>query len=244
MADRVVDKAREMLGDIPEEPTAEEPETEEPTGEAPEQPDPEDSALPVLEPELTDEQRELLEEPDFEAEAQAEIQAEQPEEEEDEYEAYDESPQLQAERAARIAAEKRAAWLEGQRVKESSKSWREEAKKVAALSEPFLDEIKATSRKGYIREAKRIHDKLAPFVKEHYHDPLVAARAQMSGEVTAEAREEAARAWGKPTSGPSVVPAEAAEQAARVDQARIAKNRSFDSIVKTMIFPDKEGANA
>lgn len=96
------------------------------------------------------------------------------------------------------AAEKRAEHLERLRVADSRKNWSEEAKKFFPLAEPFLDEINATSRRGYLKTAKQVHDKMVPLIEEKILKPARDAMASTREETVTEVREEARNAWGQP----------------------------------------------
>lgn len=171
-----------------------------------------------------------LDEPDFEEEAEREYEARQDEED---YEQGYEDPDLHK---RLLAAEKKAQHYEQLRAKEASKSWRAEATKYFPLAEHSFGEIKATSRRGFLREAKRIHDTTFSYLKPHL-DKLQEATEAAKAAATAEAREDAERAWGRPTTGGSEVPSMTAEQEKRIARAR--RSGDFSDVVKAMVFPPK-----
>lgn len=176
-------------------------------------PDPEDSVV-----EIPPDIKELLEEPDFEAETEAELAAEQAVEEEDEnYEFEDDA--VAKERKARIAAEKKAQWLEAQRLKDKRPDWKKEALKYFPHSKPFIDKIvnEATSRRAVLRQANAYHEQIAAHVGS-----IAPAVPQDETALRAAIRAEMEAAWGKPLTGPNAtqVPTEALDQAQRWEQAR------------------------
>ena len=193
-----------------------------------------------LEPEIPDDVREFLEEPNFEEEAETEVEASQPEEyNEEEYT----DPALAEERKKRIAAEKKAAWLEQQRVQANLGKWREEAVKYFPLSQPVLDDITATSRRGFLREAQRAHEKTLPVFKqvaEMFEAKLKTAQTQAD-----EAERDIEKAqWGPATSGPGGVPPEAAALQAKRANYDLAKSRGnlVDMIKNSNYFDVPKGA--
>src|SRR6185295_17046284 len=151
-----------------------------------------------LEPEVPEDYASLAEEPDFDAQAQQEVE-EVPEDQEFEYQ--DEESVALRRRA--LAAEKRAAWLEEQRIRQNEGTWKKEGVKFYPLSEPFVEAglIKADSRRAYARECKRIHDAMKPFVKEKFLKPLEAALKVQQEEAVAEEVNEKKAQWGPPTAG-------------------------------------------
>lgn len=146
--------------------------------------------------------------PSFDIELPADLAAEL--EEEEEVEVQDEDEELEVlveehgednrELARQLVKErKRAQYLEGLRAKEARKTWEEEAKKFFPLSEPFLNEINATSRRGYLRTAKLLNEKMKPIVEEKVLAPARAAIEAEKTKATTEAKQEARKAWGTST---------------------------------------------
>jgi hypothetical protein len=180
---------------------------------------PEESAVDAVEaqheaepPELPEDVVAFLEEPEYEAEAEAEIEAEA--EQEDEW-VSDAEKEL---RKQLRAAEKKAAFLEGQRLKNELPRWKEEAAKYFPHAD--IDKIDATSRRGFLKAAKAQHEAVAGKVE-------AAVAAKLSGfdpaaereKIRAEVKAELEAAWGSPTVTTTVAPADAAEQDAAVDKA-------------------------
>lgn len=196
----------------------------------------ETAAPPAQEAELTFGEQmpeglaEELDEPDFEEEAEREYEAQQDEEE---YEGGYEDPEL---RKRLLAAEKKAEHYEQLRAREAQKSWRAEATKYFPLAEHSFDKIKATSRRGFLREAKQIHETTYSYLKPHL-DKLQEATEKAKETATTEARQDAERAWGRPTTGGSEVPSLTQEQEKRMQRAR--RTGDFADVVKAMVFPPK-----
>lgn len=143
-------------------------------------------------PELPEELQELLEMPD---EEEIELPAA---EESQEYEDYD----LDALRKRALAAEKKAKYLEGLRLKDQRRNWEAEALKYFPLSDPQT--IQAVSRRGFLREAKMQHERYKPIYDKLRKQAQVEIERERE-KVLAEAKEKAATAWGRPTVGPSPV---------------------------------------
>lgn len=111
--------------------------------------------------------------------------------------------------------QKQLAWEREQRLKVSSKGWKEEAARRFPLAD--VDEIQADSRRAFLRKAHEQHAryerKLKPFT-----DTLEALKQQAVAEVKQEARAQAEAAWGKPTAAPQVHQVEQADEAAKLDR--------------------------
>lgn len=121
---------------------------------------------------------------------------------------------------ARLAqAERKAQHYERLRADEARKRWKTEAVKRYPLSAAIVDEIKATSKRSFLREAKKAHISIAPVVKP-YVDAYNKLRAEARTEVRGEVETEVAEAWGKPTTGPGTAPVRAAQNQGKIDQAR------------------------
>lgn len=165
---------------------------------------------------------------------------EDPEEEEPEEEDDDDfsvpDPKLSK---ALARAQKEAAFYKERVVKSSRTKWEDEAKKFFPLAESVLPQIKAESRRSFLRQAKAAHDTVLPFVKTAV-ERVNAEKATAIENATAEARAQAEKAWGKPTveGGPST-PAELDDQQKRLEKAR--RTGDFADTVRTMLFPAKRG---
>ncbi len=153
----------------------------------------------------------LLDEPDPEPEPEA-VYVEADEDEEPVWDDDDEKRKLKSELAK---TQKRLQWEQEQRVKASSKGWREEAKRRFPLAD--VDEIDATSRRALLRKAQEQHSRTETKLKPIL-DALEALKSQAVAEVKAEARATAAQAWGQPTSAPSAPVVEQAEEDAKLDR--------------------------
>lgn len=115
------------------------------------------------------------------------------------------------------------------------KNWKAESKKLFKLiTDEQLDEIgkSASSRRAFLRKAKATADSnkklVAPFVE--------AAKSVVNErgvEIEAEKRQEAVKAWGKPTTGPSGVPSEAGVRQERLQRAR--RSGDFTEAVKALV---------
>lgn len=154
----------------------------------------------------------LLNEPDFEEEAAAEIQAEAEE-------TFIENP----DDAAKLRAlEKRNAWLEERVVETSRKNWVAENLRAYPLLREYakteVEGIKATSRRGFAREAAALNTRLETIAKPMLAD-IRAAAATTRQEAVTEGREVARQRWGAPPGGESAVPGDA-EYDARVAAAQ------------------------
>jgi hypothetical protein len=167
----------------------------------------------VLDPEVPEDILALVEEPDFEEEAEAEIAAQVEEWDEEEQGYVD--PAVLEERKARIKLEKKLAHVEAQRVKESRKAWASEAEKFYPLAD--ATKIDATSRRGFLREAKRLHDANKPYVLKGIEKTKAELHAEFERKFQ-EAKAELEAAWGVPVDGTVQVPASAPEKVKKIDQ--------------------------
>lgn len=167
-------------------------------------------AVPSYEVEVPDELLAELDEPDFEAEADEELAEPDPE---DQYEGYED------ETKRRIAAEKRAKWLEDRLVQQNRAKWEAEALRYFPLSEHRLKGIEANSRRAFLRQARSAHDEILPYVK-----PLLEELEEAKQAAKAAGKQEAAAAWGKPTTGPGVVPVTTSQVASELEEARRSGN--------------------
>jgi len=103
----------------------------------------------------------------------------------------------------RITLQKRNQYLEAELAKTKSTSWKAEAEKYFPLAKSSLDDIQATSRRAYLRQAKAKHEEILPHVQS-----VLSEAKQFVEEAKAAAKAEgktaAAAAYGKPLSGPDV----------------------------------------
>lgn len=178
--------------------------------------------VPNFEPEVPQDIFDELDEPDFTAEAEAEVN-------DDEDLSYEDGDT--EERKRRIAAEKRTAWLEGRLADQNRSKWEAEAKKYFPLSEHALKSIKADSRRAFLREARAAHDSVVPYVRPLV-EQLAKATEQTKAEARLEGRQEAANAWGAPTTGPGQVPVQAGQRNDELAEAR--KSGNLAKIITVM----------
>lgn len=133
-------------------------------------------------------------------------------------------------------AERKAEHYEKLRTVDAQKNWAEEAKKFFPLSAHVLSEIKADSRRGFLKAAKEAHDAVVPYVKQ-ITDTAKATIETEKEKAKAEARAEAEAAWGRPAK-----PVEGATEAT-ITQEQVERNRAkgdLSSTIKAMIFPGKK----
>lgn len=131
------------------------------------------------------------------------------------------------------AAEKRAEHLERLRVQEARKNWNEEAAKYFPLAEPFLEEITATSKRGYMRTAREVHEKMKPKFEQAVAQ-YKQANDQAKTKAEEEAKEEAKKQWGQ--AGPSHESPSEATTTLQSTRERRGKMELSDTI-RGMIFP-------
>jgi hypothetical protein len=226
-----VDAARDLLG----------------TEEAPEEASsPEESAaqegeheaefdLPNLDVEVPEDYAEISEMPDFEAEAEAELGVQESQQHEQEEYEYEDDGIVQ-ERKKRLAAEKRAAWLEQQHRMANEGKWKAEAAKYYPLAQPFIDSglIKADSRRAFAREAKKVHEAMKPYIAEKFLRPFEEEmKRRESGEVD-QNREQEKADWGKPMAGPNQPPAQSERKVQQYEQNK--RNPTLVDEIKSMVF--------
>lgn len=137
--------------------------------------------------------------------------------------------------ARMLAAEKRADHLEKLRVTEARKNWEEEAEKVFPLAKPFLTEINATSKRGYMRTARDLHERSLPM----WEAQVAKARTAQAAAKTAaeeEGKEEAKKKWGQAAESD-----EAPSEARVTLQATQGRRRrgEFSDTIREMLFPPK-----
>lgn len=158
--------------------------------------------------------------PDFEALADAEILNEEiASAGEEGYEPdWEEDPVDSEARKRAIVAEKKAAFYENLTASRERKKWEAEADKHFPMWRARGD-IKATSRRGFLKAAKEANDVVKPFVKaavKTREEQLEAERVTAK----AEAKAEAAEAWGKPTVAQNAPTYDGVDLAAELKQAR------------------------
>lgn len=133
-------------------------------------------------------------------------------------------------------AEKEAAHFKSLRVKEKSKDWAAEAIKFFPLSETVVPEIKADSRRSFLKQAKEAHDTLLPFAKR-FADQAQVSVAEATEAATAKAKAEAAEAWGQ---APKSDPAE--DEAAAISADRmLSDGRREGNLHKSILAMMKGG---
>jgi hypothetical protein len=183
-----VEAARQLLGlnEEPEPDEPAEPEGDEEGEDGEETEEPASSSFPSFVMQLPDDLAEEL--------ALEEALAVQDEDVEEE-EGYGRDPELMKRLRA---AEKEAAYYRSQRITDGRKLWEQEAKQFFPLSEPFLDELPAESRREYLRQAKALQVKLQPFWEERVEKPTALLIEGEREKARREAREAAEIAWGRP----------------------------------------------
>lgn len=212
--------AKKFLGidaEAAEEPSGSETEEEE-TEET------EESTFPKFEIELPEDLLEELEEEEFEV----------TEDELDDEDLEDLDPSV---KKRLLEAEKKARHFEQLRLKEGQKGWKAEAKQFFPFSEPFLDDINATSRRQFLKRAKDIHGRMAPLVEERVLKPARDAIEAEKEKARKEAREAAEIAWGK-VPGSMSAPSDTAGTKEKVERARGKKDLA--GAIKAMAFGLKE----
>lgn len=190
----------------------------------------EDEGLPEITWDTPEELKELLEAPDFEDEEDDDepvIAQTQEDYEADEYED-PEKARLQKQLAK---MQKKLAWAEEQKAKASQKTWADEARKYFQFSNPEI--IQAKSRRAFLKEAQRQHEAVATVAKPLY-EQLAAEKARLKEEALAEARAEAEKRWGAPTTGPTTAAAYT-ENTDTTKRERLQQGRSLTDVLKTRI---------
>jgi hypothetical protein len=183
---------------------------------------------PTFETEIPEDVLAFLDEPDFDAEAEAELATTT----DDEQPTYEYDVNDTDDRKARIAAEKKSAWLEQRLADQNRGKWEAEAKKYFPLAETSLGSIKADSRRAFLRQARAEHEKVLPIIKPLI-DQLNAASVEAKAAAVAEGREEAKSNWGTPTTGPGVVPVRSSAATTELDEAR--KTRNLAKIIGVLM---------
>lgn len=181
--------------------------------------------VPEISWETPEELKDLLEAPDFDEDDDDEpTYAPQAEQEWSEDE-------LDPEKAALLKQiaklEKKAAWAEEQKVKASRKTWEAEARKYFQFSNPEL--IEAKSRRAFLKQAQAQHEAVAKVAKPVF-DQLAELKAKAKEEALAEARAEAERRWGVPTTGPQATTN--LEDTQQMKRQRLESGQSLSNILK------------
>ena len=209
--------------------------------EAPEQGEqPEEAVAPVaeaqeteveaavdLDPELPEELANFLDEPDFDPtdeEVEAVVVDEQNEEVEEWQEELD--PEVAKLKKELARERKKREHAESLRLKSERSKWEKEAERYFPLAD--LTAVNATSRRGFLREAKKAHDTAKPRVMGY----LEAERKR----IQEEARSHAQQAWGKPMAGPGAPPSDAKAKQDDIEKAR--STGSLQRVIKTMLKND------
>lgn len=118
-----------------------------------------------------------------------------------------------------------------QRVESNVGRWREKYKQMYPLAD--VDEIKATSRREFERQAALSHNK-AYKVLEPQLKLLREAREKILEEARLEGKADAAAAYGKPTTGPGAAPAIRGERDAVLAESRKNSKNLYEHF-KTML---------
>lgn len=183
--------------------------------------------FPDLDPKLPEDLAEELEMPDWDAEDDLE----ESEDDDEEWDGDEDDPRVLELKAKLRKAEKRIAWEQGKKAEAQREKWKAEALKYLPLSEYALDEIKATSRRGYLREAKRAHDAVKPVamrIAKQYADAHAAAE-QAAKDAGRQAAEDA---WGKPT----VSPGGRDQTTAAEREEKVQKAKTLEERVKARLY--------
>ena len=176
-------------------------------------------ALALEIPELPEDlARDLMEaEVDLEVESQS---AKEEETQEDWYQDDDETQKLKKELAK---AKKREAFLVEQNISTGTPGWRADAEKYFPLSAKSLDDIKATSKRDFLRQAKAKHESILPMY-EAMKTAYVEKDKKRDEVVRAEIRAELEAAWGTPTSIPSELPDPPSDAREKIQSVRRKKS--------------------
>jgi len=191
----------------------------------------EETANGVVELEIPEMPEELAREM-AEAEIDLEVDSQPAVEEDASEDYYDDGSELQQMRKELAKAKKREAFLEEQNVKSGTPGWRADAEKYFPLSAAGLDDIKATSKRDYLRQAKARHESILPMyesMKAAFAESNKAKDAKMRAEI----RSELEGAWGKPTSIPSELPDPPSDSREKIQSVR--RKRSLAETIKTRL---------
>lgn len=183
--------------------------------------------------------------PSFEVELPPELLAELDAPAEEEFDASEqeiedlmqEYPDENPEVLARLRkAEKQAQYFEQLRQQEARKNWKAEAAKFFPLAEPFLDEFNATSKRGFLRQAREVHSRMLPIVEERVLKPAREAVERGKAEGVQEAKEEARTAWGQPVTQNPPSDALVTQEVARERRRR----GELSDYVRQMVFGNQQ----
>lgn len=150
----------------------------------------------------------------------------------DEVAEYEDEDQL---RARLAKAEKQARHYERQAVEAKQGQWRKKYKEMYPLAN--VDEIHATSRRAFEKQALSSHNSNYKLL-EPLLNTLNDAAAKLKTSVTAEARSDAAAAFGKPVAGPGIVPLEASAEMEDLIAAR--KTGDLRRVVSVLLGTNKK----
>lgn len=189
-----------------------------------------DAVLPDLEVELPEDLIRELDEPEF-------VEEETPDEDEPDFEDYGEGDADPAVLKRLRQAEKKAEYYENLRAEDSKRKWKDEAKKFFPLSEYALDDIQATSRRGYLKQAQAAHQSVLPHLKPYIEQMQTTLESEKE-KARAEAREEAEKAWGRPATGDNAA-SDAEAHREQVEKARRRPGGELSDVIRAMMFPKK-----
>ena len=186
--------------------------------------------VPALElaPKVPDDLLAELDEEDLDVEVERELAASRENVEEYEY-----ASESEDEARERIRLKKRNEFLEAQLVAAKRGNWEVEALKFFPLSKHILPDIKAVSRRGFLRAARDEHNRIVPIVQSY----LEQARAVVETETQAvveTAREEVADAWGKPVGDPTSATTASENAEIAVARAKARKSGDVADVFKAM----------
>lgn len=116
-----------------------------------------------------------------------------------------------------VKAERALAHEREQRIRVSLKSWKAEGQKFFPLAD--LDNIKADSRRGYLRAARDQHERNVRILKPQIDALAAQQRAALDAAAQADQAREAA-AWGRPVTGGGAAPPASTTADERLAQAR------------------------
>lgn len=149
--------------------------------------------------------------------------------------AVDEYEDQDALRARLAKAEKQAKHYEKQAVEAKQGQWRKKYKEMYPLAN--IDEIYATSRRQFEKQAIASHNSnfkhLEPLLNK-----LNETASKLTSSVTAEARDAAAAAFGKPVAGPGIAPLDSSAQIEDLMAAR--KTGQLNKVIGVLM----KGVNA
>lgn len=181
------------------------------------------TVLPDLNPDLPEDLADYLDAPDLDDDEPAAVWGDEPDDE-----GYVDPDQLARENAK---LKKRLEYEQQQKLKVGQKAWAAEAKKIAPLATP--DQIQATSRRAFLRQARAQHEERFALLKPHI-ESYEQAKQQLRAEVEAEVRAELAAAWGKPTVGAGAT-APGLASAKQDDLTRARNSRNLAGVARALM---------